>query len=174
MSLYYSTYTNSLITGNINQKQGMMDVDTNRGNRMIGKLDQAMQFNEAALSLRGQRQQILSSNIANADTPNYKARDIDFTKALQGAMDRSNGTPTNASAANLATTSSSHLNGLGTSLGAALAPVQYRTPQQASIDGNTVEMDNERNQFADNAIRYEASLTFLSGQIKGLLAAIQG
>ena len=133
---------------------------------MIGKLDQAMQFNEAALSLRGQRQQIISSNIANADTPNYKARDIDFTKALQGAMDRSAG--------NLTTTSATHLNGLGTSLGTTLAPVQYRIPQQASIDGNTVEMDNERNQFADNAIRYEASLTLLSGQIKGLLAAIQG
>ncbi len=56
---------------------------------MIGKLDQMMQFNEAALSLRGQRQQVLASNIANADTPNYKARDIDFSKALQGAMQRS-------------------------------------------------------------------------------------
>ena len=139
---------------------------------MIGKLDEAMQFNEAALSLRGQRQQIISSNIANADTPNYKARDIDFTKALQGAMDRSAAKPTSASTASLATTSPSHLGG-SAGIGA-LAQVQYRTPNQASIDGNTVEMDNERNQFADNAIRYEASLTLLSTQIKGLLAAIQG
>ena len=137
---------------------------------MIGKLDQAMQFNEAALSLRGQRQQILASNMANADTPNYKARDIDFTKALQGAMSRNSGAP------GLATTAASHLaaNGSVSAGGTANAPLMYRLPIQASIDGNTVEMDNERNQFTDNAIRYEASLTLLSGQIKGLLAAIQG
>ena len=137
---------------------------------MIGKLDQAMRFNEAALSLRGQRQQILASNMANADTPNYKARDIDFTKALQGAMGRSGGAPA------LATTAGSHLSagGTGTDNSGAAAPLMYRLPLQASIDGNTVEMDNERNQFTDNAIRYEAGLTLLSGQIKGLLAAIQG
>lgn len=136
---------------------------------MIGKLDQAMQFNEAALSLRAQRQQILASNIANADTPNYKARDIDFTKALQGAMSRG------ASASALTTTDANHL-GVGGSSGSsgATAPLMYRTPLQASLDGNTVEMDTERNQFADNSIRYEASLTMISGQIKGLLAAIQG
>ncbi|MBC7414591.1 MAG: flagellar basal body rod protein FlgB [Herminiimonas sp.] len=140
---------------------------------MIGKLDQAMQFNEAALSLRGQRQQVLASNIANADTPNYKARDIDFTKALQGAMSRGSG----ATAAALATTAGAHLSASGASSpgsSGASGPLLYRTPTQASIDGNTVEMDTERNQFTDNAIRYEASLTFLSGQIKGLLAAIQG
>lgn len=137
---------------------------------MIGKLDQAMQFNEAALSLRGQRQQIIASNIANADTPNYKARDIDFSKALQGAMSRAAGGPS----ASLATTSSAHLNASGSAGSGVTAPLMYRTPQQASIDGNTVEMDNERNQFADNAIRYEAGLTLISGQIKGMLAAIQG
>lgn len=135
---------------------------------MIGKLDQAMQFNEAALSLRGQRQQILASNMANADTPNYKARDIDFTKALQGAMGRSSGAPA------LTTTAGAHLSASGSSGSGAAAPLMYRLPLQASIDGNTVEMDNERNQFTDNAIRYEAGLTLLSGQIKGLLAAIQG
>ena len=136
---------------------------------MIGKLDQAMQFNEAVLNLRGQRQQIIASNIANADTPNYKARDIDFSKALQGAMSRS------AGATALATTAPNHLGtGAASSASSSGAPLLYRTPQQASIDGNTVEMDTERNQFADNAIRYEAGLTLLSGQIKGLLAAIQG
>ena len=140
---------------------------------MIGKLDQAMQFNEAALSLRGQRQQILSSNIANADTPNYKARDIDFSRALQGAMNRTAA----GSAPALATTAGAHLPARGASssaTGGLDAALLYRKPMQPSIDGNTVEMDTERNQFADNAIRYEASLTFLSGQIKGLLAAIQG
>jgi flagellar basal-body rod protein FlgB len=137
---------------------------------MIGKLDQAMQFNEAALSLRAQRQQVLASNIANADTPNYKARDIDFGKALQGAMSRS------AAAPALAATAPNHLAASGSVGGSsgANAPLLYRKPLQASIDGNTVEMDTERNQFADNAIRYEAGLTMISGQIKGLLAAIQG
>lgn len=134
---------------------------------MIGKLDQAMQFNEAALALRGQRQQILASNIANADTPNYKARDIDFSKALQGAMSRS------ATAPALATTDPGHLNAAGSSSGGLSTPLMYRSQHQGSIDGNTVEMDTERNQFADNAIRYEASLTFVSGQIKSLLSAIQ-
>lgn len=123
---------------------------------MIGKLDKAMQFNEAALSLRGARQQILASNIANADTPNYKARDIDFGQALAAALSQS---PDSKSTQGPAT---------------ANTPLLYRQPQQASIDGNTVEMDIERNQFTDNAIRYEASLTLISGQIKSLLSAIQG
>ena len=136
---------------------------------MIGKLDVAMQFNEAALRLRGQRQEILASNIANADTPNYKARDIDFSKALEGAMSRG------PAATPLSATASGHLRASGTAGSSSVnAALMYRTPHQASIDGNTVEMDTERNQFTDNAIRYEASLTFLSGQIKGLLAAIQG
>ena len=93
-----------------------------------------------------------------------------FTKALQGAMSRNGGAPA------LATTAGSHLpaNGTGAGSSGATAPLMYRMPLQASIDGNTVEMDNERNQFTDNAIRYEAGLTLLSGQIKGLLAAIQG
>ena len=137
---------------------------------MIGKLDQAMQFNEAALSLRGQRQQIIASNIANADTPHYKARDIDFAKALQGAISRAGGAATTG----LTTTSSAHLPAGGGSGSATTAPLMYRMPHQGSIDGNTVEMDTERNQFADNAIRYEAGLTLISGQIKGMLAAIQG
>ncbi|MES2830656.1 MAG: flagellar basal body rod protein FlgB [Pseudomonadota bacterium] len=141
---------------------------------MIGKLDQMMQFNEAALSLRGQRQQVLASNIVNADTPNYKARDIDFGKALQGAMQR-NGAGAAVNAPALATTASNHLAGSRSGSANALsAPVMYRMPQQGSIDGNTVEMDTERNQFADNAIRYEAGVTFISSQIKGLLSAIQG
>jgi flagellar basal-body rod protein FlgB len=135
---------------------------------MIGKLDQALQFNEAALSLRGQRQQILASNIANADTPNYKARDIDFSKALQGAMARGTGAPA------LVTSAANHLGGAGGSGGMTSAALMYRTAQQGAIDGNTVEMDSERNQFADNAIRYEAGMTLISGQIKSMLAAIQG
>ena len=156
---------------------------------MIGKLDQALQFNETVLRLRGQRQQVIASNIANADTPNFKARDIDFGKALQQALGTSMvnqagsvaTTSSTVSAATatatlpaLATTAANHLQGSGRSSGGLDTPLLYRTPTQASIDGNTVEMDAERNQFADNAIRYEAGLTFISAQIKSLLAAVQG
>jgi flagellar basal-body rod protein FlgB len=138
---------------------------------MIGKLDEYLRFNEAALSLRSKRQEVLASNIANADTPNYKARDIDFASALQGALARGA-----APAGQLATTAASHI-ARGAPDGNTLpdgTPVLFRGVVQGSVDGNTVDMDVERNQFTDNAIRYEASVTFINSQIKGLLAAIQG
>lgn len=133
------------------------------------RLDDALRFNETALNLRAQRQQQLASNIANADTPNYKARDVDFGKALQGALARG------ADAQPLATTSALHIaQPGGTDTTIAGAPLLYRNTSQGNIDGNTVDMDVERNQFTDNAIRYEAGLTAISAQIKGLLAVIQG
>ena len=140
---------------------------------MIGKLDEALGFQEAALSLRAQRQQLLASNIANADTPNYKARDIDFSQALQQAV--SKGTPQSPG---LLRTSAAHLgaapgsNAIATAAGT--TPLLYRTAQQGSVDGNTVDMDVERNQFTDNALRYEASITLISAQIKNMLSVIQG
>lgn len=139
---------------------------------MIGKLDQTLGFHEAALSVRAQRQQLLASNIANADTPNYKARDVDFAKALQGALTK-NGT---AAPAALVKTSAAHMSPAGGTekIGPGGAPLLYRSAAQGNIDGNTVDMDVERNQFTDNAIRYEASLTFINGQIRSLLSAIQG
>jgi flagellar basal-body rod protein FlgB len=135
---------------------------------MTGKLDEALRFQQTALSLRAQRQQLLASNIANADTPNYKARDVDFSKALQNAL-TSSGTPPDA----LVKTAANHLSvqGLPTIGG---IQAQYRGTVQASVDGNTVDMDVERNQFTDNALRYEAGVTFVAHQIKGLLTAIQG
>lgn len=135
---------------------------------MIGKLDDYLRFNETALNLRAQRQQLLASNIANADTPNFKGRDIDFNSALKGAMERTGPAPTA-----LAKTATTHLTAnAGNSVGG--APLLYRNTQQGNIDGNTVDMDVERNQFADNAIRYEAGLTLISAQIKSMLAAVQG
>lgn len=138
---------------------------------MIGKLDAYMQFNEAALSVRGKRQEVLASNIANADTPNYKARDIDFASALQSAMGQNNGSLP------LRTTAAAHLAlDAAAKTGQALpdgTPLQYRTPAQGAVDGNTVDMDVERNQFADNSIRYEAGISMINGQIKSMLAAIQ-
>ena len=134
---------------------------------MIGKLDEYLRFNQLALDLRAQRQQVLASNIANADTPNYKARDIDFSSALQGAMARA------AQPGELARTQAAHLPPAGGTLPGG-APLLYRQPAQASVDGNTVDMDVERNQFADNALRYQAGVSMINIQIKEMLLALQG
>jgi flagellar basal-body rod protein FlgB len=136
---------------------------------MIGKLDNYLRFNETALSLRSQRQELIASNIANADTPNFKARDIDFASAMQGALAKA-ATP----GGQLAATSKAHIQPAAD--GKALpdgTPVLYRGIVQGAVDGNTVDMDVERNQFADNALRYEAGITMINHQIRGLMAAIQ-
>jgi len=114
---------------------------------MVSKLDEYFSLNQAALNLRAQRQQLIASNIANADTPNYKARDIDFSNALQAALQSTTPAP---------------------------PAVQYRGVVQGAVDGNTVEMDAERSQFADNALRYEATLTLINSDVKTMLALIQG
>ena len=137
---------------------------------MLGKLDNHLRFNELTLSLRSTRQSVLASNIANADTPNYKARDIDFTAALQSALANTAQTGT------MKTTAGKHFSGPpqdGSTLPDG-TPLLYRGIVQGAVDGNTVDMDVERNQFADNALRYEAGVTFINSQIKGLLTAIQG
>ena len=133
---------------------------------VTSKLDDVLNFHQTALNLRSYRQQLLAGNIANADTPNFKARDIDFSGALQGALAARSGT------SGLARTSPRHLGSGNENPGG--AEMQYRTPIQPSIDGNTVDMNAERARFADNALHYEANLTFISSQLKTLLAAIQG
>ncbi len=138
---------------------------------MADRLDDLFRFNQRALSLRAERQQVLASNIANADTPNYKARDFDFRKALQTAVGE-------AQSVMPAATYPAHLGAPVVSGGvnvktASGQPLLYRIPRQDSIDGNSVELDAERAEFADNAIRYEASLSDVNGKIKSLLAVIQ-
>lgn len=132
---------------------------------MISKLDNTLNFHQTALNIRAGRQEILSSNVANADTPKYKARDIDFSSVLGDALSA------NTNKTNLTTTSPLHI-GLD-SKNSVASQALYRIPQQPSADGNTVDMDTERTRFADNSIMYDASLTFISGQIRGLLSAIQ-
>jgi len=135
---------------------------------MLNRLDDMLNFHTQALRVRDQRQQVLASNIANADTPHYKARDLDFKATLQGALQ---GTAASSGVA-LAATTPGHLAGnpgLAADVG-----LLYRTPAQGSVDGNTVDMDAERAAFADNAVHYEFNLTRLSQQIKGLLSVIQG
>jgi len=135
---------------------------------MLNRLDDMLNFHTEALRVRDQRQQVLASNIANADTPTYKARDLDFRTALQGALKGASVT----GSAGLATTAPGHLPGKPGL--AAEAGLLYRTPAQGSVDGNTVDMDAERAAFADNTVHYEFNLTRLGQQIKGMLAAIQG
>jgi len=128
------------------------------------QLDNALRFHQTALNLRAQRQEILAANIANADTPNYKARDIDFGSALGSAL-----SGTGAQAVTLARTSPRHLQANGA---ASNPELMYRTEEQSSVDGNTVNMDAERAAFAENALQYEASLTFINGLFSTMQKAI--
>lgn len=133
---------------------------------MINKTENALAFQEKALGLRAHRQQILAGNIANADTPNYKARDFDFSAVLKEAVaGRTSGD------LQMLTTAPGHLKA---SVDSGPAHLLYRTPVQASADGNTVDMDAERAQFSENAVHYEAGLTFITHHIKMRMAAIQG
>ncbi|VYU63177.1 flagellar basal body rod protein FlgB [Metakosakonia massiliensis] len=136
---------------------------------MLDKLDANLRFQQEALNLTARRQEILSANIANADTPGYQARDIDFASELKKVMERGR---TEASGVSLALTSSRHIP--AQAISAAPEDLLYRIPDQPSLDGNTVDMDRERTQFADNSVKYQTGLTVLGGQIKSMLTVLQG
>lgn len=139
---------------------------------MLNKLDAALSFHQNALRVRSQRQEIIAANIANADTPNYKARDIDFKSAMQQALGQS--AQASSTANGLNKTSDLHLNATPSNNAAGPNEPLFRPIIQGSVDGNSVDMDVERNQFVDNGLRYEASLNMINGQIKKMLTAIQG
>ena len=133
---------------------------------MLSRIDQDLHFAQTALDIRARRQEILASNLANADTPNYKARDINFSDALQSAL---NGT---GSSLSLATDAAGQLSGSaasGTGMG---ANVLYRSSLQPSLDGNTVDMNVERADFADNAMHYRFLLDSLTGTFKEMALAV--
>jgi len=139
---------------------------------MLDKLTQSLDFNATALLLRSERTRVLASNIANADTPNFKARDFDFKAALAQATGLS--TSAGVPAANaLAKTQQGHIAG-GHDAGGAHPTLLYRTPTQTALDANSVDLDTERAAFADNTVRYEASLRFINTQIRTLMTAING
>lgn len=135
---------------------------------MISRLSNHLAFNEAALKLRATRQEVIASNIANADTPGYKARDFDFAQALGNAVSAQRGA---GQGVGLARTDSRHLAGKTSST--LEAQLMYRNDIQPSIDGNTVDMNVEMSNFTDNAIRYQAGLTFLQRRIEGYKSALQ-
>ena len=142
-----------------------------RGNDMTGKLDSALGFYENALRFRSQRQQLLASNIANADTPHYKAKDLDFGKAMQAAL--AAGSSASSVTTALTQTNAGHLSATS-SLPGVGAYVALRAPTQNNMDGNTVDMDVERNAFTENALRYETGVTLVHNKIKDLLSVLQG
>ena len=130
-------------------------------------LDNALGLHEIALKLRAQRMEVLASNLANADTPNFKARDIDFKSVLN---EYQNGAAS-PSGHGLMTTNARHMGGNGNDLG---VETQYRNPLQPSIDGNTVDPQIEKSKFMENALQYQATLSFIDGRISSLRKAIRG
>ncbi|AOV16612.1 flagellar basal-body rod protein FlgB [Acidihalobacter aeolianus] len=128
-------------------------------------IDQALGVFPQALQLESQRAELLASNIANADTPGYKARDIDFKTALAAADGQGGNLP-------LTRTNPMHMEPAGS--GSGQAPVMYQVPLQPSLDGNTVNLQYNQAAFGENAIRYQATLAFLSGRLQGLSNAIMG
>lgn len=138
---------------------------------MLDKLDGALRFHQEVLNLRAERQQVLANNIANADTPHFKARDFDFAKVLSSTLNEGRQAERGGMMSQLVTTSSRHLQSqLDQREAITLA---YRVPEQPSLDGNTVDMDRERTEFADNAVKYQASLAFLKDRLQGLKSAMQ-
>ncbi len=133
---------------------------------MFGDIRGSVKFFETAMNLRVQRQQIIASNIANADTPQYKAKDIDFNQALQSAMygKQDNGVT-------LAKTSNRHIDGVN---GSGNGSLKFRTEKQSAVDGNTVDMDTERAAMAENSIQYEVLTKLISDKFSGLRSAISG
>lgn len=137
---------------------------------MIDRLEQDLRFTRTALNLRGYRQELLASNIANADTPHFKARDIDFGSALTSAL--GGGSVGSLGPVELARTNAGHLPGSGdASPYDSLA--KYRTEYQGAVDGNTVNMDVERAAFTENALQIEALMSFVSGRLRTMNSAIQ-
>ena len=132
---------------------------------MLEKMTSRLDFQANALVLRSQRQQVIASNIANADTPGYVARDFDFAKALQAA---SGSTARSA----VSVTSAQHMR-LGAG-GGGNPEMAYTVQTQPSQDGNSVDLDRERANFVDNSIRYESTLRFINGHVKTMLSAITG
>ena len=145
---------------------------------MMNRLSAQLDFHGEALKLRSERQRVLASNIANADTPNFQARDVDFKAALAGATRGMPGAASSTLIGNpgsLATTAAGHVSVPTFSLSnKSPMPLQYREPAQGAMDANTVDMDIERASFADNSLRYEASLRFLNGRIKTMNLAVTG
>jgi flagellar basal-body rod protein FlgB len=134
--------------------------------------DTALGISEKALAFRAQRAEVLGTNLANADTPNYKARDLDFSAVLAEQADKlakgGSNMPT------LTTTSGRHIEGEGIAMTTTDAALRFRIPTQPSLDQNTVDEQVEQAAYAQNSMDFQASFTLLNSKFKGLIAAIRG
>jgi flagellar basal-body rod protein FlgB len=133
---------------------------------MLNRLTDTLSFQSQALVLRAERQRLIASNIANADTPGYQARDVDFASALRQATagTGARGAATATHAAHIAPAA----------VARPATDLLYAAPAQTNLDRNTVDMDRERASFADNAVKYEATLRFINGGVRTMLDAIRG
>lgn len=135
---------------------------------MLDKLDGHLNFQKEALHLLNKRQDVLAANIANNDTPGYQARDIDFSAELKNAVEQ--GRTSASGALSLTLSSRGHIPATGP---AHLEnQLLYRIPDQPSADGNTVDMDRERVNFADNSVKYQTSLTMINAHIKSMMSVM--
>jgi flagellar basal-body rod protein FlgB len=143
---------------------------------MRTSLDNYLGIHPQALQLEARRNELLAANLANVDTPNYKARDIDFKAALSASSGESNAATLRAAGTAGA--------GAGGQAGGALtatnaseldsSAVKYRVPMASALDGNTVDEQLEQSAFAENSVRYQASLQFISSALRNLMTAITG
>lgn len=131
---------------------------------MAISIDKAFGIHENVMHLQTRRAQLLSQNLANSDTPGYKAKDIDFKAALKSLSNGNLNMPLN-------TTQSGHIQPKGFFMG---VESMYRQPTQSSLDGNTVEPHVEMAEFTENSMRYLMTLRIMSGSINGMLSAIKG
>ena len=150
---------------------------------MLNRLGSALDFQAQALTLRAERQRVIAGNIANADTPGYVARELDFASALRAATASGSlprpGSAGTAAPGGLARSHAGHIATPVSTAALASSPLgattlSYAVSAQTSIDRNTVDMDRERASFADNSVKYEATLRFLNGTVKTQLSAITG
>ncbi|HRM63132.1 flagellar basal body rod protein FlgB [Acidovorax temperans] len=153
---------------------------------MLDKMTNQLGFQGNALILRAERQRIIASNIANADTPGYVARDFDFASTLREATKAPAGTDVKSvlhgdkgPAVSTATSDPRHFRATTTGSGSASTlggpgKLGYAVQTQPALDNNSVDLDRERANFVDNAVRYEATLRFINGNAKTMLSAIQG
>ena len=148
---------------------------------MFAQFTSGMDVHAKALVLRAERQRVIASNIANADTPGYVARDINFKEALSqmtgaSSAEVSRVTLQASSNATSGTTNPKHmaLTGLSESQFRSGSAADYAVQSQPSVDNNSVDLDRERASFVDNSVRYETTLRFINGSAKGILSAIQG
>lgn len=144
---------------------------------MLNRLTDSLNFQAEALKLRSERQRLIASNIANADTPGYVSRDFDFASALRQATGQSSSGQgaLQTSQLGLSGTAAGHMNVEGHALGSGSDPtLNYASASQTNLDSNTVDMDRERASFADNTVHYEATLRFINAQVRMLNTAITG